>query len=73
MNIQWTCMAGFGPTAWNPGNAPIEMPIIRHPRRPNTLQPVKNHKMPHRIAELRSKERASDAMPVHLISKGGSK
>ena len=27
MNINWTNMAGFGPTAWNQGGPPVRIPM----------------------------------------------
>ncbi|VGO17480.1 hypothetical protein PDESU_06076 [Pontiella desulfatans] len=32
MNVEWTNMTGFGPTAWNHGGAPVTI-LMKHPQK----------------------------------------
>lgn len=55
MKIQWTNMNGFGLSAWNHGNDPMELPnmvhhydpesepLILHPHEKSTLKNQKHH------------------------------
>ena len=59
MKIQWTNMAGFGPTAWNHGDEPMELhnmvhhydpesePLILHSHETSTPHVHKDHHHKH--------------------------
>ncbi|MBN2684575.1 MAG: hypothetical protein JXR40_04805 [Pontiellaceae bacterium] len=51
-DFEMTSMAGFGPTAWNNGSAPLEVPVQEHRRGSRTV--TVNHEVRAKDASERS-------------------